>query len=148
MATARSVPENRLTVAQIQVLMRLASQMSIQVKPVQQEKEFALELSGDGFSGLDPLTLPMATACARLLAEVCSGLAPWIQFSPDEPCEVTLFGLSDDALKTTVQKYQYRLAMYLAEKRRDERRASRRLFASNDAHLQMGTPADAAAMAG
>ena len=148
MATARSVPENRLTVAQIQVLRRLASQMSIQVKPVQQERDFALELSGDGFSGLDPLTLPMETACARLLAEVCSGLAPWIQFSPDEPCEVTLFGLSDDALKTTVQKYRYRLAMYLAEKHRDERRASRRLSASNNAPQQMGTPADAAAMAG
>ena len=133
MTTAHSVPENRLTIAQIQALMRLASQMSIQVKPVQQDREFALELSGEGFSGLDPLTLPMTTAYARLLAEVCSGLAPWIQFSPDEPCEVTLFGLSDDALRTTIQKYQYRLAMRLSEKRRDERRTRRRLFSSNDA---------------
>ena len=130
MATAQSVPENRLTIAQIQVLMRLASQMSIQVRPVQQDREFALELSGEGFSGLEPLTLPMATAYARLLAEVCSGLAPWIQFSPDEPCETTLFGLGDDALSATIQKYQYRLAMRLSEKRRDERRARRRLFSS------------------
>ncbi len=132
MTTAQSVPENRLTIAQIQVLMRLASQMSIQVKPVQQDREFALELSGEGFSGLDPLTLPMTTAYARLLAEVCSGLAPWIQFSPDEPCEATLFGLGDDALNATIQKYQYRLAMRLSEKRRDERRARRRLFSSNE----------------
>jgi len=132
MPTAQSVPENRLTVAQIQVLMRLASQMSIQVKPVQQDREFALELSGEGFSGIDPVTLSITTAYARLLAEVCSGLAPWVQFSPDEPCEVTLFGLSEDVLKTTIQKYQYRLAMRLSEKHRDERRAKRRFFSSNE----------------
>lgn len=127
-----SVPEHRLTVAQVQVLMRLASQMSIQVKPVQLQREFALELSGEGFSGPEALTLPMASAYARLLAEVCSGLAPWIQFSPSEPCEATLFGLGDDALSSTIQKYQYRLAMRLSEKRRDERRARRSLFSSNE----------------
>lgn len=132
MNTPQEIPENRLTLAQIQALMRLASQMSIEVKPVAQEGEFALELSGEGFSGLEPLTLPMTTAYARLLAEVCSGLAPWVQFCPDEPCEVTLFALNEDAIGSTIQKYQYRLAMRLSEKRREEKRARRRLFSSND----------------
>ena len=132
MNAPQSIPENRLTLAHLQGLMRLASQMSIEVKPVAQGGEFALELSGEGFSGLKPLTLPMATAYARLLAEVCSGLAPWVQFCPDEPCEVTLFALSEDSIGSTIQKYQYRLAMRLSEKRREEKRARRRLFSSND----------------
>lgn len=132
MGTPHSIVENRLTLIQIQALMRLASQMSIAVKPVAQGGEFALELSGEGFSGLEPLTLPMTTAYARLLAEVCSGLAPWVQFCPDEPCEVTLFALNEDSIGATIQKYQYRLAMRLSEKRREEKRARRRLFSSND----------------
>ena len=147
MDTVPSVPESRLTVVQVHSLMRLASQMSIQVKPVQQGREFALELSGEGFSGTDPVTLPMTTAYARLLAEVCSGLAPWIQFSPDEPCEATLFGLGDDALSATIQKYQYRLAMRLSEKRRDERRARRRLFSSNEEALPPAADPGTAALA-
>ena len=122
-----AVPENRLTVAQIQVLMRLAAQMSILVKPVPQEREFALELDGEGFSGLEPITLPLSTAYARLLAEVCSGLAPWIPFSPDEPCEVTLFGLGEHFLTAAIQKYQYRLNMRLSDKRRAVRRVRREL---------------------
>lgn len=129
-----SVPENRLTVAQIEVLMRLAAQMSILVKPVPQMQEFALELDGEGFSGLEPLTLPLSTAYARLLAEVCSGLAPWIPFSPDEPCETTLFGLGEHALAAVIEKYRYRLDMRLSDKRRAVRRVRRELLPSNEAH--------------
>ncbi len=147
MEPSHSTPEDRLTLAQIQALMRLASQMSIEVKPVAQRGEFSLELSGEGFSGLEPLTLPMATAYARLLAEVCSGLAPWVQFCPDEPCEATLFALNQDSLDSTIQKYQYRLAMRLSEKRRELKRARRKLFSSNDSP-DMGEALSSAAVAG
>ena len=122
MIPKQSAPENRLTIVQTEALMRLASQMSIEIKPVVRGREFVLELSGDGFSGPEPLTLPLSSAYARLLAEVCSGLAPWIQFSPAEACEVTLFGMSNDALNTAIRKYQYRLAMRLTTKSYDERR--------------------------
>jgi len=133
MATHPSIPEHRLTVAQSEMLTRLASQMSIQVKPVLQGQGLALELSGEGFSGVEPLTLPITVAYARLLAEVCSNLAPWAPFSPAEPCEVTLFGLGEERLNAALRKYQYRLTLRLTEKLREEKRARRRLFSSNDA---------------
>ncbi|MGC8518797.1 MAG: hypothetical protein ACP5P4_09755 [Steroidobacteraceae bacterium] len=131
MSQKQSAPENRLTLVQIETLMRLASQMSIEIKPVVRGREFELELSGDGFSKPDPVVLPLSDAYARLLSEVCGGLAPWLQFSPAEPCDVTLFALSEDALNATIRKFQYRLAMRFVEKRRDERRISRRMFSSD-----------------
>ena len=105
--------EHRLTLAQTETLMRLASQMSIRIKPEVRDKEFVLELSGEGFSVPEPVTLPLTSAYARLLSEVCGGLAPWIPFSPAEACEKTLLGLSEEAINTAIRKYRYRLAMRL-----------------------------------
>ena len=133
-----TAPENRLTLAQVETLMRLASQMSIWIKPVVQGKEFAFELSGEGFSEPEPVTLPLSIAYARLLSEVCSGLAPWIPFSPAEACETTLLGLGEDALNTAIRKYQYRLAMrfttkYQAPRRTRRGRSGHNLFSSSTA---------------
>ncbi len=129
-----SAAEARLTFVQFQKLKELAARLSIEARPTVQDQDMACELSGEGFSGLEPIILPMTKACPRLLAEVCAALAPWIAFTPDTPCEVTLFGIGEDALDAAVRKFQYRLAMRLSEKRRDDRRAARRrLFPSLDA---------------
>ncbi len=130
MRSTSVAPEHRLTVSQIEELTRLAARMSIRVKAVQQEKTIGLEISGEGFSAPGGVTLPLSVAYVRLLAEVCSGLAPWVPFSTSEPCETTLFGLGQEKLDVYVKKYQRRLALRLAARRREERRAKRRLFAS------------------
>ncbi len=143
MDKTHSAAEARLTFVQFQKLKELAARLSIHASPTVQDQDMACELSGEGFSGLEPITLPMTKAGPRLLAEVCAALAPWIAFSPDTPCEVTLFGLGEDALDTAVRKFQYRLAMRLSGKRREDRRAARRrLFPSLDAPktLENSTP--------
>ena len=97
-----------------------------------QDQEILFELSGEGFSGLDPVVLPMGAAYARLLAEICGNLAPWISFSPSEACETTLFSHGEAALAPFVRKFQRRLAMRFIEKCRENKRAKRSLEASMD----------------
>ncbi len=144
MSAKQTTAEHRLTLVQTETLMRLASQMSIEIKPVVRGKEFALELSGEGFSAPEPVTLPLSSAYARLLAEVCSGLAPWIPFSPAETCETTLFGLGEDALNTVIRKYQYRLAMRFTTKYPAPRR-TRAAGRSEHSLFSSSTPAPSAA---
>ncbi len=145
--------EHRLTLAQTETLMRLASQMSIRIKPEVRDKEFVLELSGEGFSVPEPVTLPLTSAYARLLAEVCGGLAPWIPFSPAEACETTLFGLSEEAINTAIRKYRYRLAMRLTTRFPAARRSGGagrtgcRLFSSIPAQMASQTGAETAVTA-
>lgn len=129
MLLPQSAPEHRLTVSQIEELMRLAARMSIRVQAVQRDRFPDLEISGEGFSVPAGVTLPLSLASVRLLAEICSDLAPWAPFSAREPCEVTLFGLGPEKLEAYVKKYQRRLALRLAARRRKERRAKQRLFA-------------------
>ncbi|MDR5728944.1 MAG: hypothetical protein RB191_16130 [Terriglobia bacterium] len=130
-----SPPEQRLTADMREKLAELAPLFLIELKTVLHEGRPCIQLSGRGFSGLEPLTLPPVEAKIRLLAEICDTLSRWVPFSFWEPAEVTLFALPPERIERCAASFRKRLA---AQDKIKEKLASAAESASSE-----GVPAEA-----